>query len=103
MTYLTLAMGALLLASPYAVGQETARADALLLEVNGPIGPAVSDFIERGIDRTAADGSRAVILKMDTPGDSGDTILNSESQLFTPAASLVAWFLPLQLPARHLF
>jgi membrane-bound serine protease (ClpP class) len=68
MKYLTLAVVSLLLASPPAAGQETARADALLLELNGAIGPAVSDFIERGIARATADGSRAVILKMDTPG-----------------------------------
>jgi membrane-bound serine protease (ClpP class) len=68
MRYLTLAFAALLLAGPHAVGQETAPADALLLEVNGAIGPAVSDFIERGIERATADGNRAVILKMDTPG-----------------------------------
>lgn len=61
-------MVALLLAGPHAVGQESARADALLLEVSGAIGPAVSDFIERGIERAAAEGNRAVILRMDTPG-----------------------------------
>jgi membrane-bound serine protease (ClpP class) len=59
---------ALLLAGPHVIGQETARAQALLLKLNGPIGPAVSDFIERGIERAAADGNRAVILEMDTPG-----------------------------------
>ncbi|GMQ74950.1 MAG: nodulation protein NfeD [Gammaproteobacteria bacterium] len=68
MRYLTLAIVALQLVGPHAVGQETARAQALLLELNGPIGPAVSDFIERGIERAAADGNRAVILRIDTPG-----------------------------------
>jgi membrane-bound serine protease (ClpP class) len=68
MRYIALAIVALLLAGPHVVGQEPARADALLLEVNGAIGPAVSDFIERGIERAVEDGNRAVILKMDTPG-----------------------------------
>lgn len=68
MRYLTLAIITLLLASPHAVGQDVPRADALLLEVNGAIGPATSDFIERGIGRATADGNRAVILQMDTPG-----------------------------------
>ncbi len=68
MRYLTLAIVTLLLAGPHAVGQETVRADALLLEVNGAIGPAVSDYIERGIERAAADGNQAVILRVDTPG-----------------------------------
>jgi len=68
MRYLTLVIVALLLAGPHAAGQETVPADALLLEVDGAIGPAVSDFIERGIERATADGNRAVILRMDTPG-----------------------------------
>lgn len=68
MRYLTLVFLSLLLSAAHAVGQDTARADALLLEINGAIGPSVSDFIERGIDRAAADGNRAVILQMDTPG-----------------------------------
>ena len=51
MRYLAIAIVALLLAGAHAVGQETPRANVLLLQVNGPIGPAVSDFIERGIER----------------------------------------------------
>ena len=68
MKYLTFAIVALLLAGPHAVGQDTGQADALLLEVDGAIGPAVSDYIERGIQRAAADGNQAVILRVDTPG-----------------------------------
>jgi membrane-bound serine protease (ClpP class) len=68
MRYLTLVLLALVLAIPKAAGQEKAPADALMLDVDGAIGPAVSDFIERGIERAAVDGNRAVILRMDTPG-----------------------------------
>ena len=68
MKYLTFAIVALLLAGPHAVGQDTVPADALLLEVDGAIGPAVSDYIERGIERATADGNQAVILRVDTPG-----------------------------------
>ncbi len=67
MKYLALAC-VLMLAGAPVTGQETERADALLLEIDGAIGPAVSDFIERGIDRAVADGNRAVILRIDTPG-----------------------------------
>jgi membrane-bound ClpP family serine protease len=68
MRYLTLVLLALVLAIPKAAGQEKAPADALMLDVDGAIGPAVSDFIERGIERAAVDGNRAVILRMDTVG-----------------------------------
>ncbi len=68
MRYLGFALIALLLVGRPALAQESPPADALLLEVSGAIGPAVSDFIERGIARAASDGHRAVIVKMDTPG-----------------------------------
>lgn len=68
MRYLFLAGLALLLASPQAPSQDAAPADALVLEIDGAIGPAVSDFVERGIERATTDGNRAVILRLDTPG-----------------------------------
>jgi membrane-bound serine protease (ClpP class) len=39
-----------------------------VLEINGPIGPATSRYIERGIQAAQTRGSRLVVLQMDTPG-----------------------------------
>lgn len=41
---------------------------ALLLEVQGPIGPASRDFILRGLEQARTRNAAAVILKLDTPG-----------------------------------
>ena len=41
---------------------------AALLTVDGPIGPAYADYIERGIAQAAAGGRKLVVLQIDTPG-----------------------------------
>jgi len=39
-----------------------------VLDINGPIGPATSRYIERGIKAAQAQGNRLIVLQMDTPG-----------------------------------
>jgi len=41
---------------------------AVRLIVDGPIGPAVADYIHRGLEKAVEDGATVVILQMDTPG-----------------------------------
>lgn len=40
----------------------------LVLEINGAISPAVSDYFRRGMEKAAAAHAELVILQMDTPG-----------------------------------
>ena len=41
---------------------------ATLLEINGAIGPATSHYVVHGIEAAQKNGSRLVVLEMDTPG-----------------------------------
>ena len=41
---------------------------AAVLEINGPIGPATSRYVVHGIEAAHENGSRVVVLELDTPG-----------------------------------
>jgi len=82
----TLVLGAVLAAAPAVRAESTAApaaapdtsvpaaqhgeppGTATVLEINGPIGPATSRYVVRGIDSAREHGSRLVVLEMDTPG-----------------------------------
>lgn len=46
----------------------TAERGAIVVKLNGAIGPATVDYVRRGLQRTTERGASLIVLQMDTPG-----------------------------------
>src|SRR6185312_1191320 len=79
-------------AAPAEVGKPTAP--ALGLEINGAIGPATAQYIEKGLDTARQRGSPLVILQIDTPGGLSTSMREIISAILASSVPVVAYVAP---------
>ncbi len=74
LAFLATACALLLAARPAATGQPPAQPEVLLLSFDGPLTPALAEYLDRGLAVAQQDGAELVVLQLNTPGGSIDVM-----------------------------
>ena len=65
-----------------------------LISIDGSINPAVDDFIREGIARAKANGARALIIQMDTPGGLLNSTRTIVKEIFAAKVPILVYIAP---------
>jgi membrane-bound serine protease (ClpP class) len=92
------ALPALLLAAAggvWLLGAPRAQAPAVaVLNIDGAIGPASSDYVERGFAKALDRGATLIVLRMDTPGGLADSMRSIIREILASPVPVVGFVAP---------
>ncbi|MBW2328233.1 MAG: nodulation protein NfeD, partial [Deltaproteobacteria bacterium] len=77
-----------------AFSQDTGPRTAVVLEIKGAIGPAVSDYFERSLEKAEESDAAIVILQMDTPGGFDHSMRDIIKSILSSSIPVVSYVAP---------
>lgn len=77
-----------------ALRPQPAEAPILFVALDGPVSPASSDFVRRGLAEAAARGAPALVLRLDTPGGLDASMREIIQAILASPAPVIAWVAP---------
>lgn len=66
----------------------------VLLTIDGPIGPASSDYVVRGLETARESAARAVVLQIDTPGGLDTSMRDIIQEILSSPVPVIAYVAP---------
>ncbi len=86
----------MLLSAPLAmaVSNQATGPNALLVPLDGPIGPATSAYIDQAFDRAKKEQARLLILEIDTPGGLAKSMRHIVKAILNASIPVVAYVAP---------
>ncbi len=66
----------------------------VLLDIKGPIGPAIQDYIGRGLEKAAKQNAAAVVLRIDTPGGLSTSMRGIIQDILSSPVAVISYVAP---------
>lgn len=77
-----------------AAGAQAARPFVAQLELDGPIGPAAAEYFQDAAKQAQADGAKAIVLRLDTPGGLSTSMRRIIADMLASPVPVLAYVAP---------